>query len=232
MRQIVVGYGEIGRAVGALIGPHEVLDEGYKAPGRRKRTDIMHICFPYSHEFLGYVAHYMKQYRPKHLIIYSTTPIGTVRQIPGAVHSPVEGKHPNLVQSLWLMTRWLGINDVSEAKYFADFFREIGLQIKLVPNSDHTEALKLLSTTEYGLNIEYTRYKQYVSNELNMDFSLTKEWNQEYNLLYKKLGLDHYYQKYVLDAPEGPKGGHCVTPNARLLQERFPSKLTEEVAEL
>lgn len=233
MNQIVIGYGEIGKAVAAVIGETHIEDrELNRSNSLVKNVEIMHICFPYSEMFVREVDKYSRVYDPKHIIIYSTVPIGTTQIIMKAVHSPIEGKHPDLEMSIRQMERWIGYNDKEEGFFFSNYFTALGLRTKLVENTDFTEALKLLSTTEYGINIEFARYKAHVAEEIGMDFELTKEWNREYNKLYRNLGLDKKYQKFVLDAPNGPKLGHCVTPNAVLLDEQYPSELTKIVGEL
>lgn len=230
VNNLIIGYGEIGKAVGAVIGEHDWVD--LTASLSIGKYDIIHICFPYTSYFVEHVMGYAQDWKPKHVIIWSTVPIGTTKQIGGAVHSPVEGKHPDLALSIQTMERWVGCNEKVEGRFFANYFRDLGLRTKLVESSDFTEALKLLSTTEYGINIEFARYKKRVADKLGMDYELTKEWNREYNRLYHTLGMERRFQKFVLDAPEGPKGGHCVVPNARLLDEQFPSDLTKIVGEL
>ncbi len=228
--QVIVGYGEIGRAVHAVVGDADIVD--LDTPVYEADYDIMHVCFPFGSKFMTELLDYIEQLNPGHVIIYSTLPIGTTKLFAGAVHSPVEGKHPDLELSVRSMERWIGHNDDEEGQFFANYFRDLGLKVKLVENTDFTEALKLLSTTEYGINIEFARYKKHVADALGMDYKLTKEFNQEYNRLYKLLGMDKRFQKFVLDAPEGPKGGHCVTPNARILAKRFPNEMVTIVAEL
>jgi hypothetical protein len=65
-----------------------------------------------------------------------------------------------------------------------------------------------------------------------MDYGAVKEWDNWVNDLYNNvLGMPEY-TRYVLDAPEGPKGGHCVTPNAIILNQQFPNVMVEQVAEI
>lgn len=231
MNSLIIGYGEIGKAVGAIIGDHKVIDLGMLKP-EPMDVDIMHICFPYTDAFIEQLKAYIGEWQPKHVVIYSTLPIGTSKKLPGLVHSPVEGKHPELEHSVRTMERWIGYNDKQEGLFFNAYFIGCGLKTKLVENTDCTEALKLLSTTEYGVNIEFARYKQQVADAIGMDYQLTKDWNESYNRLYKDLGMEKRFQKYVLDAPTGPKGGHCVTPNARLLDQQFPNDMVKIVGEL
>ena len=231
MSHLIIGMGEIGKAVRAIIDePVSTIDIG-RSHIIDKKIDIMHVCFPYSTEFEDALNIYIDNYKPTHVVIYSTVPIGTTKKF-NAVHSPIEGKHPELEDSIRFMERWIGYNDKAEGRFFANFFRDLGLRVKLVENSDCTEALKLLSTTEYGINIEFARYKKHVADSIDMDYELCKEFNREYNKLYRNLGMDKRYQKFVLDAPDGPKGGHCVVPNAVLLNEQYPNELVKIVGEL
>lgn len=236
MISLVVGKGQIGSAVTEVIKRSDkvyTFDLKDQEMPKVKNIDILHVCFPCDDQdkFVEYVNQYIETYKPMHVVIWATVPIGTTKLIRGAVHSPVEGVHPKLSLSIKAMVRWIGANDIGEADFFVRYFRALYLIPRKVDSSDFTEALKLLSTTEYGVNIEFARYKRQVADKLDMPYELTKLWNEDYNRLYRNIGID-WAKKYVLDAPEGSKGGHCVTPNARILQGQFPDKLVEIVGEL
>ena len=64
-----------------------------------------------------------------------------------------------------------------------------------------------------------------------MDYSATRQWNLDYNELYNRLGMK-WAKKYILDPPVGKKGGHCVTPNAKLLYDQYPDEMVKIVGEL
>jgi hypothetical protein len=220
---IVIGHGEIGNAVSKLIGDPAIVD--INLPEVMGKFDVMHICYPYSERFIQYAHEYILTFNPNHIVIWSTVPIGTTKLVsPKAVHSPVEGKHPHLAKSIKLMPRWVGYNNRNSAKFFDEYFRDLGLKVRLVPNSAYTEALKLLSTTEYGLNIIFADYKAWVARSIGMDFDLTKDWNKDYNQLYRELGLNQF-QKFILDPPNGVIGGHCVLNNLQLLAEHYPNDI-------
>lgn len=237
MNHLIIGYGEIGQAIHTLIDASadniDVHDPRAEIVfDNHHQIDVMHVCFPYSKNFVAELSEYINIQLPDHIIIYSTLPIGITRGFPKAVHSPIEGKHPELEMSVRQMERWIGCNDKDEGFFFVNLFEDLGLRTRLIENTDWTEALKLLSTTEYGVNIEFARYKKHVADEIGMDYELTKDFNVEYNKLYKDLGMEKRFQKFVLDAPEGAKGGHCVTPNARILNEQYPDELVKIVGEL
>lgn len=234
MRSLIIGLGEIGKAVQEVIGNYDEVstyDINLPEESISSDIDILHICFPYSEEFVQFVKEYVALFKPWHIVVWATVPIGTTKQIKGAIHSPVEGRHPELARSIKDMSRWIGANNKTEGEFFSGYFIRMYIHTRVVESSDFTEALKLLSTTEYGVNIEFARYKKQVAAGIGMDFDLTKEWNRDYNKLYHNLGMD-WAQKYVLDAPVGTKGGHCVTPNAKLLYEQFPDELVKIVGEM
>lgn len=232
MPDLILGYGEVGKAVQEAVSPKAHIYDPKIRSGRCSSVDVMHVCFPYSEDFVKLVQGYIVRYEPTHIAIWSTVPIGTTKKLPKAIHTPVEGKHPKLAKSIKLMTRWVGYNDKPTALFFEEYFKKANLRTKLVKHTNNTEALKLLSTTEYGLNIEYARYKKWVTDKLGMDFELTKQWNRDYNQLYRELEPIPRFQKFILDPPKGKKGGHCVTPNAQLLYEQYPSELVKIVGEI
>jgi hypothetical protein len=219
MKQVIIGYGEIGKAVNAVVGNSHIVDTLIGTLSKiPKDIDIMHVCIPYSDKFVQIVLDYILEFSPSNIIIYSTVPIGTTKQIPRAVHSPVEGVHPELEMSIRFMGRWVGYNDEDLKIFYKKYFTSIGLKVRLIPNSDFTEALKLLSTTEYGVNLVFADYKAKLAKSIKMDYKYTQQWNEEYNRLYQNLGMGKKYQKYVLTDPGGKIGGHCVVPNAKLLK--------------
>lgn len=222
MKCILVGYGEIGKAVTEVFGVSFIHDpeKGFNCEGK---YDILLVAIPYSDSFIDTVNAYRERYKVKSTIIFSTVAIGTTRKIPGAVHSPVEGKHPNLAESIRKMTRWVG----GFGKLVDEFFTGAGFKPKYV-TPETTEFLKLQSTSNYGLMIEYARYVKSVCDQLGINYAHIKDFNLDYNILYKKLGLPKY-QRYILDPPQGNLGGHCVVPNARMLDEQFPSMFLQEI---
>lgn len=230
MRNLIIGMGEVGNGLFTVLQGYmsiEAIDKEPTVIGHK--IDILHICFPYSADFPSHLEKYQKLYNPSLTIVYSTVPIGTCEAL-GVVHSPVEGKHPSIGLSIQNMTRWMGSSDEKLLKQAEKLWKKI-VPVRKLPSADFTEALKLLSTTEYGINIEFARYKKKVADAIGMDYSATKQWNIDYNGLYERLGMN-WAKKYVLDAPDGPKGGHCVTPNAKMLHTQHPDELVKIVGEL
>lgn len=233
MRSILIGCGEVGGGIRDALGDNldEIFDPAtldyQKMP--EGKFDIMIVAFGYNDRFIDNVKAYQKQFKPKATIIFSTVPIGTSRKL-GAYHSPVEGRHPKLGESIKTMDRWVGgYGDNSEAEFIVTtFLAGAGFNLKIVGKPEATEFLKMQSTSKYGVNIEFARYAKAVCDDLGIDFNLVKEFDTEYNRLYDALGMPQF-KRYILDAPEGPIGGHCVVPNAILLDKQYPSNLLKEI---
>ena len=226
MKALLIGYGQIGRAVYEVFsGTHaiDIYDTAFKEKPEGE-FDILLVAIPYGDKFVDTVNQYRRDYAVKATIIFSTVAIGTTRQILGAVHSPVEGKHPQLSDSIRMMPRWVG----GYNKTVERFFNDAGFKPIFCEKPEITEFLKLRSTSRYGINIEFARYEKSVCDDLGMDYEYIRKFDQDYNELYRELGMPQY-QRYILFPPVGNCGGHCVGPNARLLDAQYPSWFLKEI---
>ena len=231
MRAIIAGYGQLGKAVKEVFSDYHDIDhydlqDGTPPSGQLAVAapyDVLLVCFPYSEGFVDQVKRYKERFGTKAVIIFSTVPIGTTRQIKGAVHSPIEGKHPDLAKSIELAKRWFGgSNNVAY-----DFLIR-ATDLYVLPEPEMTEFLKLRSTARYGVNIEFARYEKAVCDAIGMNYAMVRKFDEDYNQLYLALGLPQY-QRYILDPPQGNLGGHCLVDNAKLLEAQFPSVFLKEI---
>lgn len=230
MKCLLIGYGEIGKAVFTVYREHhniEVYDPKFCECNLLPvdSYDILLVAIPYSDKFIEIVRSYTEIYSIKTTIVFSTVPIGTCSQIPNCVHSPVEGKHPELAISIFTMERLVG--GVEPLAY--RFFKEAGQSPIVHDTPELTEALKLLSTTFYGVCLEYYRYASQILGSLGGDGSEFKHFNILYNELYKALNMKQFLRP-LLNAPHGELGGHCVVPNANILQDQYPNPMVKLVA--
>jgi len=219
--------GEIGSAVKEVFGEyHDIYPYdtkgGYDLP--KGHFDILLVCFPWQENFVEIVNAYRNLHHIKATIIFSTVPIGTTRQIPDAVHCPVEGVHPKLADS---MKKWqFTIGGMGDIQY--KFFCEANIYPVQVPTPEHTEIAKLASTTLYGVNIEFARYINEICKKNNVPYEYINFYNAAYNKLYFDMRMPQY-SRYILTPPEGRKGGHCVNNNSKILQKQYPHKFNEIV---
>lgn len=221
----LLGYGEVGKAIREYIEANtddiviDIVDPKLGKEMLYKDHEFVLVAIPYSDDFL----HIMWAERDMcdKLIIFSTVPIGTVENIKDAVHIPIEGLHPDLAESISIWTFFMGYNEDKYLEDFIKFFEGINKFVRPIFNTRATEAMKLLSTTLYGVNIEYARYCDDVLHNNNLDYEVMKEYNKEYNKLYRNLGIVNY-QRYILNPPLGDIGGHCIRNNASYLSGIFP----------
>jgi hypothetical protein len=227
MNCILIGYGEIGRAVYDVYKQYHKIDiRDLKIDNVKfdSKYDLMIVAIPYSDNFIDTVKKYQSYFNPDATIIFSTVAIGTTAQIENAVHCPIEGKHPYLSESVKKWQVFIGGKNKLAVKFFTTA-NKIPYEFN---KPEHTEFLKLQSTSNYGLMIEYARYLNSVCNNIGLDYDEVKKFNMAYNGLYKTLGMPNM-QRYILDAPVGNIGGHCVVPNAKLLDKQYPSIFLKEI---
>lgn len=219
MNTLIIGGGEIGSALFNILSKQyqvEILDlDPTKNFLFSNSFEILHICLPYSDNFIQNVQEYQKKYQAKYTVIHSTVPRGTSKAL-GAIHSPIRGKHPQLEEGIMVFRKFLGGERASEV---ADYFRRAGLTVTIFDDSDTTEALKLFDTQYYLENIRFAqRVKRYCDKHgLNFSEVYTIP-NQTYNEGYLKLGMSEVMRP-VLQPIMTEVGGHCLIPNERLLDE-------------
>lgn len=212
----ILGYGEVGKAIRKFYKEAECEDKNNDVEIRS--CDILHVCIPYSAQFVQQVRAKIKKAKPRLVVIHSTVPIGTTLSLgKKCVHSPIRGVHPELYQGVKTFVKYVGYEDKTAGQFAQKHLRSIGMNVRLVAGSKNTEALKLWDTTQYGLlivlNKEIKRYCE--AHKLDFDVVYTSA-NQSYNEGYTKLGRAEVVRPW-LRYMEGRIGGHCVIPNCLLL---------------
>lgn len=220
MKAVLIGYGEVGKGLYEIFSrDHEITIHDpmmmLKAPDAAGQYDLMLVSIPYSEKFIKIVKDYQFEFSPKVTIVFSTVPVGTCRKL-GAIHSPIEGQHGNMADSIRLHNRWMGGRE-NDGIALA-FFLEAGLRVACAPKSEITEFLKLQSLAIYGINIEWARYCKDVADTLGFPYGSVKRYNQDYNDLVE-YNCQPQNVRYNLDPPKGKIGGHCVIQNMELLQD-------------
>lgn len=230
MDAVLVGYGEVGKGLFQAFEPfHEIRveDTNLLLSAGEEPTEVLLVAIPYSDSFLQSVMDYQIRFRPAVTIVFSSVPIGTTGQLKDAVHSPIEGRHDNMSDSIQKWPRWIGGYNRDAVKFFV----EAHLDVKILQSPSQTEFLKLRSTTVYGINIEMARWSERCSHSLDLGYSIVKAYDRDYNhLVSDTLSAD--FQRSVLDPPKGKIGGHCVLPNAKLIRQGFDHPFIETLLEL
>ena len=225
MTHLIIGKGEVGKALVKVLSPH------YKIKSRdindilRGSFDVLHIAYPWQKNFARVTKRYIREYSPRLVIIHATVPVGTTKNIGKiAAHSPVRGEHPNLAKGIKTFVKYFGGQKAKEA---AKIFQDIGIRTKTFKKAETTELGKILDTTYYAWNIIFAKEVARVCKERGLDFDEVYTIpNTDYNEGYKKLGRQNVIRS-ILKPTRGPIGGHCLIPNAKLL-ESWVTKVIRE----
>lgn len=214
MKHLVIGLGEVGNAIQSILEceGHDLAKQ-IVAQGE---FEILHICIPYSRRFKDIVLAYKATFKADLIVVHSSVPLGTCDPH-GWVHSPVRGVHPNLEEGIRTFIKFFGGERAGDA---AQFFVERGILVRSTAKAATTEALKLWDTTQYGVMIALQKEIYAYCKRHELDFDVVyKEANESYNNGYRALGRREVVRPY-LNQKDGPIGGHCVIPNARIMREQ------------
>jgi len=231
---LVLGYGEIGSALLKVLskrtgnlscGATDIKNSDFETV-LSEGCITLHVCIPFSEKFEEYVERYAELSKAEFIIIHSTVQVGTTTSLAKklnlpVVHSPVQGQHPDLEESILHFTKLIGTSSTEE---FTRASTEMSnLTCVKLESSDASELGKLLSTAYYGVCLEWHREMKRICDTLHVDFAAAVTTvNQVYNEGYRKFKPNVI--RPVLTPPEGPIGGHCVVSNARVLEQKVDSK--------
>jgi len=216
----ILGYGEVGQAIAKFYTNSKIKD--LNRDDGLKGVEILHICIPWSNNFIKIAKKEIKKIKPKLTIIHSTVAPGTTKKIGGMiVHSPVRGVHPHLYEGIKTFVKYIGADNKRAGDLAKKHLESLGIKTKVLRSSTVTEALKLWDTTQFGWMIVLNKeIKKWCDKKgLNFDAIYT-EANKSYNEGYRKLGKPEVMRPYLKYIP-GKIGGHCVIPNCRLLDSEI-----------
>jgi len=226
----ILGYGEIGKAIAKFYKNPKIKD--LNRDDGLLGVDVLHICIPYDDKFINIIKKEIKEIKPKLTIIHSTIAPGTTKKIisglpkelQAVVHSPCRGVHPHLFEGLKTFVKYIGAEDKKSGEMAKKHIESLDIKTKLVFPAKTSELAKLFCTTYYGVCIAFHGEMAKICKKEKVNFDdVATEFNKTYNEGYTKLGKKNVVRP-VLFVPEGKIGGHCVTPNARILKKYYNSK--------
>jgi len=222
----LLGYGEIGKALAKFYKNPKIKD--LARDDGLTSVDILHVCIPWSDDFVKIVKKEIKEIKPKLTIINSTVAPGTTKKIGGmVVHSPVRGVHPKLFEGIKTFIKYIGADNKEAAKIAEKHFKSLGIKTKTFYPSTTTELGKVLDTTYYGAIIAWHKEMKEICKKFGVNFEeAVTDFNTSYNEGYKKLGK-HNVIRPVMYVDSKPIGGHCVVPNAEILKKHFKSEVLD-----
>lgn len=237
----ILGYGEIGQSLAKFYQNKKkftLLIKDLKFDQfNQEKLDILNVAIPYIKNFEKVVARVIKKNKPTLTIIHSTVLPGTTKKIikitkTKIVHSPVRGMHPKLYEGTKTFVKFIGCENFKVGELAKKHFQEIGIKkVKILKPAAASELNKLLDTTYFAHCIVFADYVEKICKKYKVPFSTFQDFNLSYNEGYKKLGKPNVIRP-TLYPPSKTKGkitGHCLIPNAKLLEKIFPHQITKEI---
>ena len=223
----ILGYGEIGKAISKFYENPKIKD--LQRDDGLDNVDILHVCIPWSDNFLSIIEKEIKGINPKLTIIHSTVAPNTTKTLAeklkgSVVHSPVRGVHPNLFEGIKVFIKYIGADNKEFGEIAESHLNSLGIKTKLFSPSVTTELGKVLDTTYYGVCIAWHKEMKKMCDDFNVDFDIVvTDFNKTYNDGYTQLGKTNVIRP-VLFADDTPIGGHCVIENTEILKKNFESE--------
>ena len=209
---LVVGLGEVG---GPLLG---ILREAHQAAGRdiEERpfdgVQVLHLCFPYTSDFVSSASRYVSVYEPGLVVVNSTVVPGTTREVQEktgvpAVYSPVRGKHARMTEEMRRYRKFVAGTSEQAIALAEDHFAAAGLTTQRMSSPEALELAKLLETTYFGVLVAWAQEMDRFTEAVDADYWETTGFFEEIDF-FPPVG---FHPGYI--------GGHCVMPNLELLEQ-------------
>lgn len=226
-RTLVVGVGEVGSALAAVLDRHEpVLRHDLERVKIEEAIGTMHLCVPFQspHQFETIALGYIDRFKPALTIINSTVLPGTTRSIAEksqspVAYSPVRGKHVRMEQDLVRYFKYVAAPDRIWAANAEVHFRAAGMKTRRMAEVESLELAKLAETTYFGVCIAFAQEMNRYAERVGGNYSEAIEFFDEVDFLPRQ----RYFPGFI--------GGHCVIPNIKLLLQLAPSPALEAILE-
>lgn len=215
MKTLIVGMGEVGRALDKVLSPiYETYTKDLDSKPVEK-CEIMHVCIRYTPDFLGIVEEYADKSEASIINVCTTVPPGTTRKLGfRAVHSTTRGLHPHLEESILTFVKHIG---GPQAPAVAEYFEAAGVTTKTHATPETTETAHVLANAAYGVQLLLADQLQAICRHYGVDYvDAVMGYIQTQNEGYMQLGHPSKV-RMILTPPNGVIGGHCVKHSASLL---------------
>ena len=224
-RTLVVGLGEVGGALAAVLDRKEiVLRHDIDRVKIEDPIGTMHICIPFQtpHQFETVSLGYITRFQPALTIINSTVLPGTTRSIAGksasaVAYSPVRGKHVRMEQDLLHYCKFVAAPSRADAASAEAHFQAAGMKTRRMAEVESLEVAKLAETTYFGACIAFAQEMNRFAESVGGDYSESIDFFEEVDFLPRQ----RYFPGFI--------GGHCVIPNIKLLLQIAPSQALEAI---
>jgi len=247
-KDIIIGGGQVGYALNEILGFEYDIDT-YDIKNHNINFEnsyrVMHVCFPYNEKFVKEVKKYFIRFNPKVIIIHSTVKVGTTQKLievlkcKSTIHSPVRGQHHQLIDSIKIFTKFIGIDypnykvdEISLYDFIQEYFKKVSIHTVIYKNSRMTELAKMLCLFQYGMHNVVANEAKKICKQFNLEYDKTVLfWNETYNQGYDIFRTDFqdYHRPLLNPNIKNGFGGTCVFPVNKMLYEQTKNQLIKNI---
>ena len=225
---IVAGLGEIGTPILQLVSKVGIavgFDINEKLMNKRKfekyqdlETSFLHICIPFTKNFITHVLLLYKKFKPEIIIIHSTISPGTTSNLQSrlpipVIYSATRGIHKRMLHDMKRYVKFYAIeSDAPKSRWasstYSKLLKKCGVKTKQMSKPITLELAKIIvDTSYYGWLITYAQLSNMIAIKNGVDYDEMWSFADE---IHKYLGnRPKMYPGFI--------GGHCVIPNLDLI---------------
>ena len=234
-KDIVAGLGEIGMPIFKLFSRSGVVvgyDTNQSLMNVKQfelhssmNTRLLHICIPFSNQFVTQVVSLYRKFLPKCVIIHSTVSPYTTKKLQEKVDipvicSPTRGVHRRMLSDLKKYVKYFAIEKNAPKRLWAtrlysSIMKQCGIKTKAMSEPIVLELAKILvDTSYYGWLVNYAQLSNMIAIQHKVNYD--EMWSFADDM-----------QKYRPKMFPGFIGGHCVIPNLDLIHNETLSMIKE-----
>ena len=229
-KNVVAGLGEIGNPIFKLLSQNSITigydkdeklnDKDIYVKYNNLPTSFLHICIPFTNNFINDVKKLNKKFQPECIVIHSTIRPYTTQKIQKVLKLPViysatRGIHKRMQNDLKRYTKFFSIeNDAPRRKLainnYSNVMKKCKIRTKIMSSPLTLEIAKIVcDTSYYGWLINYAQLSKMIAIKNNIDYDEMWTFAEE---IHKILGnRPKMFPGFI--------GGHCIIPNLDLMDE-------------
>ena len=239
MKSSIIGLGEVGGGLFSILKNYYDVQWFEKTSNPCFSTEIMHICIPWSDEFISTVDSYVGAQNPTYVVVHSSVPVGTCKQLQdltslAVFHSPIRGQHPDMTGGILNYVKYLGtdLRDSVINEQITSYFEKAGIKTQLVQGTKTTELAKLLELSRYGTYIAFAKEQEKICKHFGVDYKVAVN---DYEKT-RTEGLIHLNRSDLAQPILYPfkdyVGGHCTVEDMEILLNQFDTPLLRKVYDI
>ena len=237
-KDIVAGLGEIGSPILKLISRATIavgydINKKYMNKNKFNKyqnidTYFLHVCIPFTKEFITNVVLLSEKFNPEAIVIHSTVSPYTTKKLQDKLNIPIiysatRGVHKRMLNDLRRYTKFYSIESNAPRKNwasinFSKLMKKCGVKTKKMSSPLTLELAKIIvDTSYYGWLINYAQLSNMIAIQNKVDYDEMWSFADE---IHKFLGnRPKMYPGFI--------GGHCVIPNLELIDHQTLNFINE-----